>query len=86
VIATLIYFMCAATSAACAVLLLRGYANTKVALLFWSGMCFVGLGLSNILLVIDLVFIPQVSLLLVRHMMTAGSLAILLYGLIWETR
>jgi hypothetical protein len=86
-IQTIIYFMCAATSAACALLLLRGYANTKVALLFWSALCFVGLGFSNILLVIDLVLLPtQLNLLPVRHVITLSSLTILLYGLIWETR
>jgi hypothetical protein len=85
-IATLIYFMCAATSAACALLLLRGYSSTKVDLLFWSGLCFVGLGLSNVVLVVDLVFVPQVGLLLLRHVITLVSLTVLLYGIIWEIR
>jgi hypothetical protein len=86
VIATIIYFMCAGTSAACAALLLRGYSHTKVDLLFWSGLCFVGLGISNVLLVLDLVFITQVSLLTVRHLISLASVSLLLYGLIWETR
>lgn len=51
--ATLIYFMCAATSAACAALLLRGYSYSSVKLLLWSGLCFVGLALSNVLLIVD---------------------------------
>jgi hypothetical protein len=86
VIATLVYFMCAGTSAACAALLLRGYWNSKVDLLFWSALCFVGLALSNSLLVIDLVFVPQISLLTLRHAITLISLAVLIYGLIWETK
>jgi len=86
VIATLIYIMCAATSAACAILLLRGYSYTKVNLLFWSGLCFVGLGLANVLLVIDLVIIPGISLQIPRQVMTLASLIVLVYGLIWETR
>ena len=85
-IETVIYFMCAGNSAACAALLLRGYSQTKVDLLFWSALCFVGLSVSNALLVVDLVFVPEVSLLLVRHLVTLSSLTILLYGLIWETR
>jgi hypothetical protein len=84
--ATIIYFMCAGTSAACAALLLRGYANSRVGLLFWSGLCFVGLGLSNILLVIDLVFVPQSSFLVARDIITLISLAVLIFGLVWETR
>jgi hypothetical protein len=84
--ATLIYFLCAGTSAACAALLLRGYSKTQVSLLFWSGLCFVGLSLGNILLVVDLVFVPQASLLVIRDVITLTSLAVLIYGLVWETR
>jgi hypothetical protein len=57
-----------------------------VKLLFWSGLCFVGLALSNILLVIDLVVIPEVSFWLPRNLLTLSGLAVLLFGLIWETR
>ncbi len=84
--ATIIYFMCAATSAACATLLLRGYSQTRVKLLFWSGLCFVGLGMSNVLLVIDLVFVPDISFWMLRNLLTLSGLSVLIYGLIWETR
>ncbi len=83
---TLIYFMCAATSAACAALLLRAYSHSRMDLLFWSGLCFVGLAISNVLLVVDLVFVPTVSLQLPRNLITLSSLSILIYSLIWETR
>jgi hypothetical protein len=86
VIANLIYVMCAGTSAACAVLLLRGYSSTKVGLLFWSALCFVGLALSNALLVVDLLFVPEVSLMTARQLITLTSLVVLIYGLIWEAR
>ena len=46
----LVYLLCALTSLACAVLLLRGYFRTRVRLLLWSGLCFVGLALNNALL------------------------------------
>jgi hypothetical protein len=85
-VATLIYFMCAATSAACAALLLRAYSYTRVNLLFWSGLCFVGLALSNTLLLIDITVMPQVSLSLPRNLVTLGSLSLLIYSLIWEAR
>ena len=42
--ATLVYALCALTSLACAVLLLRGYASSRVRLLLWSGLCFCGPG------------------------------------------
>jgi hypothetical protein len=85
-VATLIYFLCAATSAACAALLLRGYSQSGVKLLFWSGMCFLGLCLSNILLVVDLVLFPEISLWFPRNLLTLSGLSVLIYGLIWEAR
>ena len=52
----LVYVLCALTSIACAVLLLRGYFRTRVRLLLWSGLCFVGLALNNALLVYGLIW------------------------------
>lgn len=84
--ATFIYFMCAATSLACAILLLRAYGHNRFGLLFWSGLCFAGLALSNTLLVIDLVFVPGIDFTILRHSLTLSSLLVLIYSLVWETR
>lgn len=84
--ATFIYIMCAATSLACAVLLMRGYRQNGVALLLWSGLCFIGLAGSNALLVIDLVVVPDIDFSIPRNLLTIGGLTILVYGLIWETQ
>lgn len=83
---TAIYALCALTSLACAVLLLRGYLSTRVQLLLWSGLCFLGLGLNNLLLFIDLRVVPTVDLSLWRTLPALAGVAFLLYGLIWETR
>jgi len=83
--ATFIYFLCAVTSLACAVLLLRAYGRNRFGLLFWSSICFAGLALANVLLVIDLVFVPQIDLSIFRHLVTLGSLSVLIYSLVWET-
>ena len=40
--AAAVYVLCALTSLACAVLLLRAYLRRKVRLLLWSGLGFVG--------------------------------------------
>jgi hypothetical protein len=56
-----VYFLCAATSIACAWLLFRGYRASKTRLLFWSSLCFVGLAMNNVLLVVDLVLLPSVD-------------------------
>ena len=52
----LVYVLCALTSLACAILLLRGYFRTRVRLLLWSGLCFAGLALNNALLVYGLIW------------------------------
>jgi hypothetical protein len=84
--ATLVYTLCALTSLACAVLLLRGYASSRVRLLLWSGLCFAGLALNNLLLLIDKRLVPEMDLSLWRTLPALAGLALLLYGLVWETR
>jgi hypothetical protein len=76
----------ALTTLACAILLLRGYARAKKKLLLWSGLCFAGLTISNSLIFVDLVLFPDVDLYLWRLSIAAISMAILLYGLIWDSR
>ena len=84
-IATAVYVLCAATALACAVLLGRSYVKTRLPLLFWSALSFVGLGIANVLLVVDLVIVTGVDLSLIRSLFTLSGLAILLYSLIWES-
>jgi hypothetical protein len=84
--ATLVYALCALTSLACAVLLLRGYFATRARLLLWSGLCFTGLALNNILLLIDKRVVPSMDLSLWRSLPAVAGIALLLYGLVWETR
>ncbi len=84
--ATIVYLLCALTSITCAVLLLRGYAASKVRLLLWGGLCFTGLALNNVLLFVDLGLVPDVDLSVWRSIPTLVGLALLIYGLVWETR
>jgi heme/copper-type cytochrome/quinol oxidase subunit 4 len=83
---TIVYALCALTSIACVWLLLRGYARTRVRLLLWSGLCFAGLALNNILLFIDLRVLPETDLSLARTLPALVGVALLLYGLVWESR
>jgi hypothetical protein len=82
--AAVIYSLCAVTSLVCAVLLLRGYARSKLSLLMWSGLCFVGLTINNVLLVIDRFALPSTDLTTVRLSVAFFALMLLLVGLIWE--
>lgn len=84
--AIIVYVLCAATSALCAVLLLRGYMKSRARLLFWSGLCFTGLALNNVLLVIDVRVVPEIDLSLWRTIPALIGITLLVYGLVWETR
>ncbi|HYK04512.1 MAG TPA: DUF5985 family protein [Thermoanaerobaculia bacterium] len=83
--ATAIYALCALTSVMCAFLLLRGYSQSRVRLLFWSGLCFAGLALNNILLILDLSVLPDVDLEMWRTVPALAGVALLIYGLVWES-
>ena len=80
-----VYALCALTSLVCAVLLLRGYRRSRVRLLLWSGLCFVCFTLNNILLIIDVRVLPDQDLSIVRSLPSLVGVALLLYGLVWET-
>ncbi|HEX2207484.1 MAG TPA: DUF5985 family protein [Longimicrobium sp.] len=84
--ATLVYALCALTSLACAVLLLRGYVASRARLLLWSGLCFAGLAANNVILLVDKRVVPSIDLSLWRSLPALAGVAILLYGLVWETR
>jgi hypothetical protein len=84
--ATAIYTLNALTALVCTLLLLRAYARSNYRLLFWSGLCFAGLTLNNVLLVIDKIFLPPtIDLSPLRSAVALLSMGILLYGMIWDT-
>jgi hypothetical protein len=77
-----IYLLCALVSIAVAVLMLRGYRRSHSRLVFWVGVAFTFLAVSNVLLVVDLVSATDLSR--VRPALIAIGLGLLIYGLIWE--
>lgn len=82
---SVIYSLCALTSLACCLLLWRGWRAGGNRLLFWSAMCFAGLTVNNLLLVIDKVVLPtQADLYTWRLASALVSVLLLLFGLIWE--
>lgn len=84
-IAVLVYALCALTSIGCALLLLRNYFRSRAKLLAWSALCFVCLGLANVVLFLDLVVVGGTDLSPYRTALTFVGLIMLVYGLIWET-
>lgn len=84
-LATSVYCLCFAASAACGVLLVRSYLRNRTTLLLWTAACFVLLAITNFLVVIDLVFLPNdIDLRLARYATSLTAVATLLYGFIWE--
>jgi hypothetical protein len=81
-----VYALCALTSAACAVLLVRSHRKDRLRLLFWSATCFVGLTVNNLIVFVDLVIVPDVDLSMVRSVVALASLSALLFGLVWNSR
>jgi hypothetical protein len=82
----IVYILSVLVSAACALLLLRGYVGSRKKLLLWSGLCFGGLALSSVLVFVDLVMVPDIDLFHYRLATTTVAMGLLLYGLIWEAK
>jgi len=83
--ATLIYSLCTLTSVVCAVLLFRGYMQARARFLFWSGLCFLGLTASNVLLIFDRIVYPQADLYTPRLLAALVGFVLLIVGLVWES-
>ncbi len=81
-----IYVLCLVTSGACALLLLRSYGRTRSQLLLWSALCFALLSLNNLLVVVDLLVLPSVDLVPLRHLTSLAAVSVLLYGFIWKVQ
>lgn len=84
--AVVVFVLCALTSATCAVLLLRSYQRTGVRLLLWSGLCFAGFALNNVLLFIDIQMIPDTDLSVIRTVPALLGVVLMLYGFIWDAK
>ncbi len=81
---TAVYLLCFATSGACALLLARSYRRSGARLLFWSGLCFLFLAANNLVVIFDLLVLPEVDFRLVRHLLALAALGVLLFGFIWD--
>lgn len=81
--AAVIYMLCALTAFFCAFLILRSYFRSRHHLLLWSGLCFAGLFINNVILVIDRLALPETDLSTLRLSTALAALLLLLYGLIW---
>lgn len=83
--AALVYMLCTLTSTLCAVLLLREHRGTSSRLLLWSGLSFATLAVSNALVFVDFVVLPDVDFALWRAAIFCAATLLLLYGLVHDT-
>jgi hypothetical protein len=79
-----VYLLCLLTSVACAWLLSRSYRRTRARLLLWSSLCFTLLAVNNLLLVADMVLLPNVDLRVWRMVPMLLAVGVLLFGFIWD--
>jgi hypothetical protein len=80
----LVYLLCFLTGAACALLLARNYWRTGARLLLWSALCFLLLAANSLVVILDLMVIKTVDFRLMRHLLSFGAVAVLLFGFIWD--
>jgi hypothetical protein len=81
---SIVYLLCFLTSGACAVLLLRSYRTSSARLLLWSGLCFLLLAGNNLVVVLDLLVLPDWDMRLPRLLLALAAVAILLFGFVWD--
>lgn len=79
-----VYLMCAATAGCCAWLLCRAYLQNRARMLLWSALCFGGLTLNNVLLVLDRLVFIGVDLSTWRLAGALVSVLLLITGLVLE--
>lgn len=82
--ATAVYILSALTSVSCAVLLISSYLKSGKSLLWWSGLCFIGLAINNLFLLGDYIFSPEIDFSIPRNLSGALGTILLLYGLLWK--
>jgi len=81
-----VYVLAASVSLLCVGLLWMTWRESRTPLLLWCLLCFLGLALNNVILLVDKLVIPDEDLSLLRGIPAALGVAALVWGLIWETR
>lgn len=79
-----VYILCFLTSSACAWLLGRGFVRSRTRLLLWSSACFVLLAGNNLLLVLDLLVLPDTNLRTGRLLLSLSAVSVLIFGFVWD--
>jgi hypothetical protein len=65
--------------------LLGKYRSSGTRLLFWSGLGFVGMALNNILLMVDVLVVPQFDLAIIRTLPAVLGVCVWVWGFAWDS-
>lgn len=81
----LLFTVACLTSFACMALLFRSYFQSRQRILLWSALCFVGQTVTNIVLFVDVIVLPDVDLRLLRVVAALIGMLCLIYAFATET-
>jgi uncharacterized membrane protein YdjX (TVP38/TMEM64 family) len=81
---TVVYLLSFLTSALCSFLLARSYVRTRTRLLLWSASCFLFLAFNNLVVIVDMLLIPQNNFSVLRVALSLVGVSLLLFGLVWD--
>jgi hypothetical protein len=81
----LVYILCFATCSLGAILLIRSWRRTRTRLLLWTAVSLSLLALNNLLVILDLLVLPDADFLLWRSLAALTAGATLVVGLVWES-
>ena len=84
ILPAIVYFLCFATSTACAWLLARNYRKARAPLLLWSSLCFLFLAANNFVVILDLLLIPSIDFRLTRLLLSLAAVGVLLFCFNWR--
>ena len=84
--AYLTYALSVAVGLLCAVLLFRANARAPSRLLLSAAICFTGLALNDLGLIVDVFMLPDVNLIAVRSLPALAGLIVLVRALVREAR
>lgn len=78
--AAIVFVLCGLTSVACAVLLVRGFLQTRARLLMWASLGFVAFAANNVLLVCDRLVVNEFDLAVPRVLAALVGVTLLMFG------
>ena len=83
---SVVYVLSVLVGAACAVLLFKAHRRSPSGLLLSAAICFAGLALNDLGLIVDVFVLPDVSIVAIRSLPAVIGLAVLVRALVKEGR